>query len=78
MDSTCLHTIAHESLSSQLRPLTNDCMPPRKTVTVTIRIDPLVKEALEKRAEKEHRSFSQLVSLILLRDAEAAGEIKKR
>jgi len=42
-------------------------MAPTKTATVTFRIDPEVKEALQLIAEKEHRSLANMVE-VMIRD----------
>ena len=46
---------------------------PRKTDKLTIRIDPVVKEALREVAEAEHRSISNMVEVMIL---ERHGQIK--
>lgn len=42
-------------------------MAPTKTATVTFRIDPEVKEALQQVAEQEHRSLANMVE-VMIRD----------
>lgn len=42
-------------------------MAPTKTATVTFRIDPEVKEALQIAAQKEHRSIANMVE-VMIRD----------
>ena len=62
----------------QLRPLTNACMKAKKKLeTVTIRIDPDVKIAIEQEAERENHSFSSLVGLVLKRYAETLSKTRK-
>lgn len=39
---------------------------PRKTDKLTIRIDPIVKNALREVAETEHRSISNMVEVLIL------------
>lgn len=40
-------------------------MAPTKTATVTFRIDPKVKEALQQAAEKEHRSLANMIEVMI-------------
>lgn len=42
-------------------------MPPRKTTTLTLRIDPAIKEGLRLAAEREHRSMTNMFE-VLIRD----------
>ncbi|EGV33948.1 hypothetical protein ThidrDRAFT_0103 [Thiorhodococcus drewsii AZ1] len=42
-------------------------MPSTKTATLTFRIDPALKEALRTAAQREHRSISNMVE-VLIRD----------
>jgi hypothetical protein len=39
---------------------------PRKTDKLNIRIDPVVKEALQRAAEDEHRSVGNMVEVLVL------------
>ena len=48
-------------------------MSPRKTATLNLRIDPLLKEAARVAAEKDHRSVANLIELLIRRHCEANG-----
>jgi hypothetical protein len=48
-------------------------MAPKKTATLNLRIDPVLKEAARIAAEKEHRSIANLVELLLRRHCEEEG-----
>jgi len=44
-----------------------------KTERLTIRIDPIVKDALRKSAEREHRSIANLLELLIRRHSSQLG-----
>ena len=48
-------------------------MPPRKTATMNLRIDPGVKDGARFAAEKEHRSVANLIEVLIRRHCEEAG-----
>lgn len=48
-------------------------MPPKKTSTLNLRIDPTLKEAARIAALHDHRSVANLVELLIRRHCEAAG-----
>ncbi len=48
-------------------------MPPKKTSTLNLRIDPALKEAARVAALQEHRSVANLIELLIRRHCEAAG-----
>ena len=48
-------------------------MPPKKTSTLNLRIDPALKEAARIAALHEHRSVANLIELLIRRHCEAAG-----
>lgn len=48
-------------------------MPPTKTATLNLRIDPGVKEAVRVAALHEHRSVANLIELLIRRHCERAG-----
>ena len=48
-------------------------MPPTKTATLNLRIDPGVKEAARVAALHEHRSVANLIELLIRRHCEAKG-----
>ena len=54
--------------------LTHNCiMSPRKTATLNLRIDPVLKEAVRVAAERDHRSVANMVELLIRRHCEANG-----
>lgn len=40
-------------------------MPPRKTVTLNLRVDPAIRYAVKEAAAKEHRSVANLVEVLI-------------
>lgn len=48
-------------------------MPPKKTATLNLRIDPVLKEAVRVAAQREHRSVANLVEVLIRRHCEEAG-----
>lgn len=48
-------------------------MSPRKTATLNLRIDPVLKEAVRVAAEQEHRSVANFIELLIRRHCEANG-----
>lgn len=48
-------------------------MPPKKTSTLNLRIDPTLKEAVRIAALHEHRSVANLIELLIRRHCETAG-----
>lgn len=48
-------------------------MPPKKTATLNLRIDPVVKEAARLAAEQDHRSVANLIELLIRRHCEQHG-----
>lgn len=48
-------------------------MPPTKTSTLNLRIDPGLKEAVRVAAMRDHRSVANLVELLIRRHCEATG-----
>lgn len=54
-------------------------MPPKKTATLNLRIDPDLKEAARIAAQREHRSVANLIEWLVRRHCEAVGiEIPKQ
>lgn len=51
----------------------NTLMPTTKTETLMVRLRPALKEALKKAAEKDHRSISNLVELLITNHCDAEG-----
>jgi hypothetical protein len=48
-------------------------MPPKKTATLNLRIDPAIKEAARIAALREHRSVANLIELLVRRHCQANG-----
>lgn len=48
-------------------------MPPKKTATLNLRIDPALKEAARIAAEREHRSVANFIELLIRRHCEQVG-----
>ena len=48
-------------------------MSPRKTATLNLRIDPVLKEAVRVAAERDHRSVANLIELLIRRHCESSG-----
>jgi hypothetical protein len=48
-------------------------MPPKKTSTLNLRIDPALKEAARVAALREHRSIANLLEWLIRQHCEAAG-----
>ena len=46
---------------------------PKKTATLNLRIDPILKEVLRIAAEQEHRSVANMVELLVRQHCEAKG-----
>lgn len=46
-------------------------MPPKKTATLNLRIDPMIKEAARIAALKDHRSVASLMEVLIRRHCEA-------
>ncbi len=48
-------------------------MPARKTATLNLRIDPVLKEAAREAALREHRSVANLIEVLIRRHCRRAG-----
>ena len=48
-------------------------MPPTKTATLNLRIDPCLKDAVKAAAIREHRSVANMVELLIRRHCKAEG-----
>lgn len=48
-------------------------MPPIKTATLNLRMDPTLKEAARIAARQEHRSITNFIELLIRRHCHAAG-----
>ena len=48
-------------------------MPPKKTATLNLRIDPILKDAAREAAIREHRSVANLVELLIRKHCADVG-----
>jgi hypothetical protein len=48
-------------------------MPPKKTATLNLRIDPILKEAAREAANKEQRSVANMIELLIRKHCESVG-----
>ena len=48
-------------------------MPPKKTTTLNLRIDPVLKESLKTASALEYRSIANMVEVLIIRHCEANG-----
>jgi len=48
-------------------------MSPKKTVTLNLRIDPILKEAAREAAMREQRSVANMIQVLIRRHCEAVG-----
>ena len=48
-------------------------MPPNKTATLNLRIDPIMKEALREAALRDRRSIANLIELLIQQHCEKVG-----
>ena len=48
-------------------------MPAKKTTTLNLRVDPVIKEAVREAAIREHRSIANLIEVLIRRHCEEAG-----
>jgi len=48
-------------------------MPPKKTATLNLRIDPVLKEAAREAALRDHRSVASMIEVLIRRHCEQAG-----
>ena len=48
-------------------------MPAKKTTTLNLRINPALKDGLREAAEKDHRSISNMIEVLILRHCEGVG-----
>ncbi|MBT7953312.1 MAG: hypothetical protein HN764_16920 [Gammaproteobacteria bacterium] len=48
-------------------------MPPKKTATLNLRIDPAIKEAAKEAAELERRSVANLIEVLITEHCETVG-----
>jgi hypothetical protein len=48
-------------------------MSPRKTTTLNLRVDPAIKEALRKAAQRENRSIANMIEVLIRRHCAEVG-----
>ena len=48
-------------------------MPPNKTATLNLRIDPILKRAVQEAANRDHRSIANLIELLIRKHCEEVG-----
>ena len=48
-------------------------MPPKKTTTLNLRVDPGIKEAVRVAANRDHRSIANMIEMLILRHCEEVG-----
>ena len=48
-------------------------MPAKKTATMNLRVDPVIKEAMRIAANQEHRSIANMVELLIREHCERVG-----
>jgi hypothetical protein len=48
-------------------------MPPKKTTTLNLRVDPAIKEAIREAAFKDNRSIANMIEVLIRRHCEEVG-----
>jgi len=48
-------------------------MPPKKTTTMNLRVDPAIKEAIREAALKDNRSIANMIEVLIRRHCEEVG-----
>ena len=48
-------------------------MPPKKTTTLNLRVDPAIKEAIREAAIKDNRSIANMIEVLIRRHCEEVG-----
>ena len=48
-------------------------MPPKKTTTLNLRVDPAIKEAIREAALMDNRSIANMIEVLIRRHCEEAG-----
>ena len=48
-------------------------MPPKKTTTLNLRVDPAIKEAIREAALRDNRSIANMIEVLIRRHCEEAG-----
>ena len=48
-------------------------MPPKKTTTLNLRVDPVIKEAIREAALRDNRSIANMIEVLIRRHCEEVG-----
>ena len=48
-------------------------MPPKKTTTMNLRVDPAIKEAIREAAHNDNRSIANMIEVLIRRHCEQVG-----
>jgi hypothetical protein len=48
-------------------------MPPKKTTTLNLRVDPVIKEAIREAALRDNRSIANMVEVLIRRHCDVVG-----
>ena len=48
-------------------------MPPKKTTTLNLRVDPAIKEAIREAAHQDNRSIANMIEVLIRRHCEEVG-----
>ena len=48
-------------------------MPPKKTTTLNLRVDPFIKEAIREAALRDNRSITNMIEVLIRRHCEEVG-----
>jgi hypothetical protein len=48
-------------------------MPPKKTTTMNLRVDPAIKEAIREAAYRDNRSIANMIEVLIRRHCEEVG-----
>ncbi len=48
-------------------------MPPKKTTTMSLRVDPVIKEAIREAADREYRSIANMIEVLIRKHCSEAG-----
>ena len=48
-------------------------MPPKKTTTMNLRVDPAIKDAIREAAQRDNRSIANMIEVLIRRHCEEVG-----
>jgi len=48
-------------------------MPPKKTTTMNLRVDPVIKEAIREASSREHRSIANMIEVLIRKHCADVG-----